>query len=96
MPLTLPGLRWERGPTVNSRPGRIPYEEIAEIVKGWPTPRGYGPYIAERYDVPIATARRWVYQARVQGHLPAGTDDRPCPACHGTGVARWGTRQWSP
>ncbi len=77
---------------MNDRPEHIPYEDIAEIVREWPTARGYGPHIAERYQVPVATARRWVYQTRLRGLLPAGTDDRPCPACGGSGVANWGAR----
>ncbi len=74
------------------RPENIPYDDIAEIVRDWPTPRGYGPFIAGKYGVPLATARRWIYQTRLRGYLPAGTADRPCPTCEGTGVAHWGSR----
>ncbi len=79
--------------TDRPRPEHIPYDEIAAIVKAWPSARGYGPHIAARWRVPLATARRWVYQTRLRGLLPAGTDDRPCPSCGGTGVANWGSRQ---
>ncbi len=72
--------------------GGVPYEEVAAIVRDWPTSRGYGPYIAGRFQVSLPTARRWIYEARVRGLLPAGTDTRPCPACDGTGLARWATR----
>jgi hypothetical protein len=78
---------------VTGRPEQIPYDEIAEIVREWPSPRGYGPHIAQVYRVPLATARRWVYQTRLRGLLPAGTGDRPCPSCQGSGVANWGARQ---
>ncbi len=73
-----------------SRPESIPFRDIARIVRDWPGTRGYGPHIAERFGVPIATARRWVYMTRVKGLLPSGMADRPCPTCDGTGVARWG------
>lgn len=76
------------------RPPRIPLDEVAEIVRNWPTPTGYGPYIAGRWGVPLPTARRWIYQARQVGLLAPGTADRPCPACDGSGVSRWGSRDW--
>lgn len=75
--------------------GRIPLDAVADIVKNWPTPSGYGPYIAGRWQVPIATARRWIYQARLAGLLEPGTADRPCPSCDGSGVSRWGSRGWT-
>lgn len=75
-----------------TRPGQIPVEDIAAIVRNWPTSSGYGPYIAGRYGVPLATARRWVYETRRRGLLEPGTSDRPCPYCEGSGVSRWGSR----
>jgi hypothetical protein len=77
---------------MTDRPARIPLTEVAAIVRGWPTANGYGPYIAGRWGIPVATARRWVYQARLAGLLEPGTTDRPCRACDGSGVARWGSR----
>ncbi len=71
------------------RPRRIPLFEVAEIVRNWPTAAGYGPYISWSWGVPLATARRWVYEARRAGLLEPGTTGRPCPACNGTGVTRW-------
>lgn len=72
------------------RPTRIPYEDVAAIVCTWPRVRGYVAHIAELYGIPVATARGWVAKTRRRGLLPPGTAARPCPACAGTGVARWG------
>ncbi len=69
--------------------GPIPVDEVAAVVRDWPTAAGYGPYIADRWGVPLTTARRWVYEARKQGLLEPGTADRPCPACDGSGLTRW-------
>ncbi len=66
-----------------------PYEEVAAIVAEWPSPAGYGPFIANRYGVPITTARRWINRCRRLGLLPSGTEDRPCPTCAGSGTVRW-------
>ncbi len=74
------------------RPEQIPLAEVARIVREWPTATGYGPYIAGRWNLPLATARRWIYQARLAGLLEPGTADRPCRACDGSGVARWGSQ----
>lgn len=51
----------------------IPYAQVAAIVAGWPRRQGYGPAIAERFGVPLATAGRWVAKARERGYLEPGT-----------------------
>jgi hypothetical protein len=71
-------------------PPKIPYLEVAAIVTGWPASRGYVNAIAERFGVPVSTARSWVRHTRNRGYLPSGVDGHPCPACQGTGVKRWG------
>lgn len=71
---------------------KIPYTDIAAIVSTWDGSHGYGPHIADRFGVPLATARRWVYQTRRRGLLPAGTATRRCRYCAGTGVTAWGVR----
>lgn len=74
---------------------RIPVDEVAQIVREWPTATGYCPHIAERWGVPITTARRWITEARRRGLLPPGGADRPCPVCKGTGVRAWHDRSRS-
>jgi hypothetical protein len=76
-------------PRQRGRRRSIPVEDVAEIVRSWPTPNGYGPYIADRWGVPLGTARRWIYEARLAGLLAPGARDRPCRTCNGTGVTRW-------
>lgn len=76
---------------MTDRPTRIPYEEVAAFVREWPKLAGYGPAIAERFGVPVATARRWVNQARLRGYLPPGAE-HTCPTCGGTGKRAWGAR----
>lgn len=71
---------------------RIPYEEIAEIVRTWPTRSGYGRHIAGKYGVPFTTAQRWIRVARQRGLLPPGTEDRPCRWCGGSGRVSWRKR----
>lgn len=68
---------------------RIPIEEVAQIVRDWPTSTGYAPHIAHTYGIPLGSAYRWIAEARRRGALPAG-GEHPCPTCKGTGVRRWG------
>lgn len=67
---------------------RIPVEEVAQIVRTWPRGNGYAPHIARLYGIPIATAYRWVYEARQRGVLTDADGLRPCPTCAGTGRVR--------
>lgn len=64
----------------------IPYEEVAEFVHSWPSQTKYALALAEKYGIPVASARRWINEARRRGYLPAGSDPRPCRLCGGTGV----------
>lgn len=68
----------------------IPYLEVAAIVTGWPARTGYARAIADRFEIPVGTARSWVYYTRRRGYLPEGDADRPCRHCGGTGVVQWG------
>lgn len=76
---------------------RVPVEiliDVARIVRGWPTRRGYGNFIAAKYEVSEARARGWVSKARDAGLLPSGTKPRPCRYCGGTGVTQWNNNQY--
>jgi hypothetical protein len=68
----------------------MPLAAIAKIIQEWPSGRrGYGQHIAQEFGINIRTARRWIYETRKKGLLPAGTADRDCPKCNGTGKVRW-------
>ena len=73
------------------RPGRIPVEEISELVNSWPRLTGYARAIAERYGVPLPTAYRWIAETRRRGLL-ARAGEHPCPTCGGSGLRTWGRR----
>lgn len=66
----------------------MPLEQIAEIVRNWPTPKGYNGAIAKQFGVSRRTAERWVYLARKQGLLPVGSAPISCPRCGGSGEIR--------
>lgn len=72
----------------------IPLVEVAAIVREWPTLSGYSPHIAARFNVPLGTARRWVYLARKRGLI--GPPEHPCPTCNGTGRRSWGSGRAAP
>jgi hypothetical protein len=69
---------------------RIPVRDVADFVNGWPRVSGYGPALAARYSIPVASARRWIHETRRRGLLPAHGAGRPCPRCRGTGALSWG------
>jgi hypothetical protein len=73
---------------VVERPKRVPYAEVAEIVRQ--NQKRYAPLIAERYGVPRTTAQRWAREARLRGYL-APVEERVCRTCGGTGVTRYGS-----